>query len=71
MQKLAETLAAFGIPCGGCPHSRYKLYAYLGCTGKILSEVLVYEIDVGCSLRETSYRFEAKITVIEDSGGAG
>jgi len=65
IQKLAQTLVAFGIPCCECPKSMYKLYAYPGC-----AEKLIYEIDIGCSLGETRYRFEVKITPLDGPGGA-
>jgi len=41
VQKLAQILAPFGIPCCECLHSHYKLYAYPGC-----AEKFVYELDI-------------------------
>jgi len=65
LQKLAQTLAAAGISCCECPRSLYKLYAYPGC-----AEKFIYELDIGCPLSETHYRFEIKITASDTSGGA-
>ena len=58
IQKLAQTLAAFGVPCCECPHSLYKLYDYPGC-----AEKFIFELDIGCAVSETRYRFEIKINL--------
>ncbi|MDR1630778.1 MAG: helix-turn-helix domain-containing protein [Oscillospiraceae bacterium] len=65
IRKAAQTLAAAGIPCCECPKSTYKLYAYPGCM-----EDFIFELDIGCAVSDTHYRFELKITKQDASGGA-
>jgi len=64
VQKIAQTLAAFGVSCCECPKSIYRLYDYPGC-----KEKYIYEIDIGCTLRNTRYQFELKIIPLKNTGG--
>ena len=64
VQKLAQTLAVYGVPCFVCQNSIYKLYDYYDCLGKY-----IYILDISCSLTETRYRFEVNITALDTFGG--
>jgi len=41
VRKAAQTLAAFGIPCCECPHTRYILYSFPDCMGEPTPTLLI------------------------------
>lgn len=60
IEKITQILSTQGISCCECPKTIYKLYPLSDCR----ESNLVYSLEIGCSGRDPSYRFELTITPV-------
>jgi len=60
IEKLTQILSTQGISCCECPKTIYKLYTLSDCR----ESNLIYSLEIGCSGRDPSYRFELTITPV-------
>ena len=58
IEKVAQILAAQGVPCCECPHTQYKLYPLSDCKETGNSTNIRYHLQIGCPETDRPYRFE-------------
>ncbi|MCM1232165.1 MAG: transposase family protein [Ruminococcus flavefaciens] len=58
IQKVAQILAAQGVPCCECPRTQYKLYPLSDCK----ETVVKYSLQIACPDGKMPYRFELTLS---------
>lgn len=58
VQKVAQILAAQGVPCCECPWTLYKLYPLSDCKESIVK----YSLQIACPDGKMPYRFELTLS---------
>ena len=58
VQKVAQILAAQGVPCCECPRTLYKLYPLSDCK----ETTVKYSLQIACPDGKMPYRFELTLS---------